>query len=135
MKYFLTFIGGFVAGILITILTLYLITIGNKPNDYGLVGLTIFSEKGECIPTNGEIEVYQVIEPNVALANILMYGKYGIREYSDDIMILLIDNDGKTFYDDQKIKIPKNKCARQIGIYQYTNKLNIGKTVPAVVIE
>lgn len=135
MKKFLIFIGGFVAGILATIFAGYVLTIANKPNDDGLLGLTIFEEKGECITTN-EIEVFQVLEPNVALARTLKYGKYGIREYSDEIVVLLIDYDGKTFYDEQKVKIPKNKCARRIGTYQYTTKRdNFGKTVPAVVIE
>ena len=135
MKKFLIFIGGFVAGILATILVAFVITVANKPYDDGLLGLTIFSEKGECITTDGEIEVFQVIEPNVALARTLKYGKYGIREYSDEIVVLLIDYDGKTFYDEQKIKIPKNKCARQIGTYQYPTKNDFVKTVPAVVIE
>lgn len=135
MKKFLIFIGGFVAGILATIFTIYVIEIANKPNDDGLIGLTIFEEKGECITTN-EIEIFQVLEPNVALARTLEYGKYGIRKYSDEIVVLIIDYDGKTFYDEQKIKIPKDKCARQIGIYQYTTKRdNFGKTVPAISIE
>ena len=135
MKKFLIFISGFVAGILATIFTIYVIAIANKPNDDGLIGLTIFEEKGECITTN-EIEIFQVLEPNVALAKTIKYGEYGIREYSDEIVILIIDYDGKTFYDEQKIKIPKDKCARQIGTYQYTTKLdNFGKTVPAISIE
>ena len=136
MKKFLIFIGGFVAGVLTTIFVVYLIAIANKPNDDGLLGLKVFPEKGECITSEGELEVFQVIAPNVALANTVKYGDYGIRHYSDEIVVLLIDYDGKTFYDDQKVKIPKNKCARQIGTYQYnTKKDNFGKTVPAVVIE
>lgn len=136
MKKFLIFILGFVAGILATIFVAYLITIANKPSDNGLLGLTKFPEKGECIATEGEIEVFQVIESNVALAKTVKYGDYGFRNYADEIVVLLIDYDGKTFYDEQKVKIPKNKCARQIGTYQYTTaKDNFGKTVPAVVIE
>ena len=135
MKKFLVFIGGFVAGIIATILVAFLITVANKPHDDGLLGLTIFPEEGECITTDGEIEVFQVIETNVALAKTVKYGKYGNRQYSDEIVVLLIDYDGKTFYDEQKIKIPKNKCARQIGTYQYQTKNDFVKTVPAVVIE
>ena len=133
MKKFLIFIGGFVAGIIATILVAFLISVANKPND-GLLGLTIFPEKGECITTDGEIEVFQVIESNMALAKTVKYGKYG-REYSDEIVVLLIDYNGKTFYDEQKIKIPTNKCARQVGTYQYPTKNDFVKTVPAVVIE
>ena len=56
-------------------------------------------------------------------------------KYTDRLMVLLINYDGKSYYDDQKIKIPANKCARQIGTYQYHTKMGIDKTVPAVVIE
>jgi len=134
MKKFFIFIGGFVAGIIVTILVAFLINIKNQSND-GLQGLTVFPQKGECITTAGEIEVFQVIESNMALAKTVKYGEYGIREYSDEIVVLLINYEGKTYYDEQKIKIPDNKCARQIGTYQYPTKNDIVKTVPAVVIE
>jgi len=106
---------------------LYLYSIDNQPYDDGLYGLTIFSEKGECIPTEGELEVIQVMKPNMALASTDIF--------HDGIVVLLINYDGKSYYDDQKIKIPAGKCARQIGTYQYTNRLDVHKTVPAVVIE
>lgn len=146
MKKFLIFIGGFVAGILATIFALYVYSIANKPND-GLLGLTIFEEKGECITTtsknkSSEIDIFQVIAPNVALATIKSYSDkklYGGEIYRDydlgnDVVVLLINYDDKTYYDDQKIDI-SNKCARQIGTYQYETKSKFGKTVPAVVIE
>ena len=50
-------------------------------------------------------------------------------------MVLLINNDNEAYYDGLKIKMPTNKCARQIGIYQYSTRMGIEKTVPAVVIE
>jgi len=126
MKKFLIFIAGFVAGVLATILVAFLINVANGPND-GLFGLTVFPEKGECITTEGEIEIFQVLKPNMALAEI---GKY-----YDRIMVLLINYDGKSYYDNQKIEISANKCARQIGTYQYTTKMGIERTVPAVVID
>ena len=98
----------------------------NQPND-GLIGLTVFPEKGECITTKKQIEIFQVMKPNMALAE--------TGEYPDRIMLLLINYDNKSYYDDQKIEIPANKCARQIGTYQYTTKMGMDKTVPAVVIE
>ena len=126
MKQFLIFIGGFVAGILVTFLVLYLISGANQPKD-SLYGLTVFPEKGECITTKSKIEVFQVLQPNMALAET---GKY-----PDEIMVLLINYDGKSYYDKQKIEIPANSCARQIGTYQYTTKIGIDKTVPAVIID
>jgi len=147
MKNFLIFIGGFVAGILVTISALYVYTLSNKPND-GLHGLTIFKEKGDCITTNSknkssEIDIFQVIAPTAALATIKYYSDeklYSGRTYRNydminDVTVLIINHDGKTYYDDQKIDI-SNNCARQIGTYQYTPKKDqFDKTVPAVVIE
>lgn len=77
MKSFLIFIGGFVAGILATILFAYFVSIADKPND-GLLGLKMFPKQGECLTTTSkskscEIEVFQVIEPNAALATIKYY--------------------------------------------------------------
>lgn len=84
----------------------------------------MFSETGECIESTGEIEVFQVLSPDIALART-----------GDWIIVLLINYEGKTYYDKQKITISDNKCARQVGTYQYTTKDGMGKTVPAVVIE
>lgn len=128
IKKVLLFISGFVTGIVVTILVAVLISIANQPND-GFPGLTLFSEKGECITTYGEIEVMQVLAPNAALA------WTGDFFYSDRILVLLINYDDKYYYDEQKIRIPLGKCARQIGTYQYTAKNEMVKTVPAVVIE
>jgi hypothetical protein len=126
MKKFLIFIGGFVAGILATILVAFVINFANKPYDDGLLGLTIFPEKRECI-TKKEIEVIQVLKANMALAWTV--------DYRDRIVVLLINYEGKSYYDAQKIKIPANKCARQIGTYKYTTQDKFEKTVPAVIIE
>jgi hypothetical protein len=147
MKQFLIFIGGFVAGILMTILVGYLIVMTDKPIDDGLLGLTIFPEKGDCLKTtskskSSEIDILQVIEPNMALGNLKYYTDkklYGGEIYRDydienEVFVLLINNDGKTFYDDQKIDV-SNKCVRQTGTYQYDTNIGIGKTVPSVVIE
>ena len=125
MKNALIFFSGFVVGIIATILVALLIT-ANQSND-SLLGLTVFPEKGECITSRGEIEIFQVLKPNMALAE--------TGQYSDKIMVLLINYEGKSYYDDQKIVIPAKKCARQIGTYQYTTNMGMNKTVPAVVIE
>jgi hypothetical protein len=39
-------------------------------------------------------------------------------DFSDGIVVLLVNYDGKYYYDEQKIKIPTDKCARQKGAYQ-----------------
>lgn len=146
MRKILIFLGGFVAGILATILVLYIYSIANKTND-GLPGLTIFEGSGKCLTTNSkykssEIEIFQVIAPDVALAKLKyysddkIYDNETIRHYDirNDVVVLIVNDNGETYYDDQKIEI-SNKCAKQIGIYQYNTKNNFAKTVPAVVIE
>lgn len=146
MKNFLIFIGGFVAGILAAFFVLYVYSVANKPND-GLLGLSIFEEKGDCLTStskskSSEIDIFQVIAPNAALANIKyytdekLYGGKTYRNYDirNDVVVLLINYDDKTYYDDQKIDVSKN-CLRQIGTYQYETKSKFGKTVPVVVIE
>jgi hypothetical protein len=147
MKQFLIFIGGFVAGVLAAILVGYYIMMVGKPIDDGLFGLTIFPEKGECLKStskskSSEIDILQVVEPNMALGNLKYYTEkklYGGEIYRDydienAVVVLLINNDGKTFYDDQKIDV-SNKCVRQTGTYQYNTNIGIEKTVPSVVIE
>jgi hypothetical protein len=146
MKPTLIFIGGFVAGMLATLLFSNLTNIADKPND-GLFGLSMFPKQGECITTPSknkscELEVFQVLEPNAALATLRYYSDeklYSGRTYRDydisnDVVVLLLNHDNKTYYDDQKIDISK-KCARQVGTYKYNTKSDFEKTVPAVVIE
>ena len=128
MKKVLLFIFGVVVGVIATLVVLNLSYVSDEPYDDGLFGLTVFSEKGECIPTASEIEVLQVVKPNMALA-------YTDKHVGRQIVVLLINYDGKSYYDEQKIKVPAGKCARQIGTYQYTTTNDFEKTVPAVVIE
>ncbi|MBX2888285.1 MAG: hypothetical protein KF829_06500 [Ferruginibacter sp.] len=127
MKSFLIFIVGFGAGVLATILIAYLIVVTDEPND-GLIGLSKFSQKGECIPVKNELKVFQVVEPNMALAT-----SGGLPD--EEIIVLLINYDSMFYYDNQRVKIPSKKCARQIGAYQYSKYPGMDKTVPAVVIE
>lgn len=147
MKGFLIFIVGFVAGVVAMIFANKTDVVGKEPTQNGLIGLTVFPEKGECITTlskkeSTELDILQVIEPNKALGNIRnytdknLYGDDNYRDYdiSNDIVVLLINDKGKTFYDDQKLEVT-DKCIRQIGTYKYTTNMGLEKTVPAVVIE
>lgn len=125
MKKLLIFLGGFVAGILATFLFGYLIVLKDKP-DNGLTGLNIFRKRGECI-TKKQLKIFQTIKPNMALA------EFG--EFPDETLVLLINYENEAYYDKQKIKVPVNKCARQIGTYQFETKMEMNKTVPVVIIE
>jgi len=128
MKKFLIFIGGFVAGIIATIFVAFVMVSGAKNHVDSSLGLTVFPEKGECITIEKEIQVFEVLEPNMALAGT----GYNIRS---GFVVLLVNYEGKTYYDKQVINIPAGKCARQIGIYKYIDNIERVKTLPAVVIE
>lgn len=53
--------------------------------------------------------------------------------FSNGITVLFLADENKSFYDEQKIKVPKGECAVQIGIYKYYDVTN--KTVPIVTIK
>lgn len=120
MKNFLIFISGMITMFLII---LFIGTIGQSST---YPGLTVFEEKGACITSNS-LKIFQTLEADMALA------QFGV--FPNETMLLLMNDEGKTYYDNQRIAIPRGQCARQIGIYQYVTKQNIQKTVPAVIIE
>lgn len=103
---------------------IFLIGIFSQVSSYP--GLTIFEEKGACITSNS-LKIFQTLEPDMALA------EFGV--FPNEVMVLLVNDEGKTYYDNQKISIPKGQCARQIGSYKYTTKGGTAKTVPVVNIE
>lgn len=120
MKCFLSFIGGMVTMFVIILLLGIIGQSGNYP------GLTLFEKDGACITSN-QLKIFQTLETDMALA------EFGV--FPNETLLLLINNEGKAYYDNMKINIPKGKCARQIGTYQYETKQGILKTVPAVEIK
>ncbi len=124
------FIGGFVAGVATTVFVLFVILMSHEDESSASVnnipGLTMLPEKGKCIIRN-DVEIFQALKPNLALA------KSG--RSPNETIVLLINHEGELYYDGQKIGIPPNKCARQIGVYRYTTTSERLRTVPAVVIE
>ena len=122
------FLGGFVTGVIVTILGLSIIYfVAQRVDD---LSYNMFEEKGECISIKeGKLKILQGYTPNKALA------KYE-RGLLDFVVVLLIDPKEKnSFYDDKIIRIPKGMCARQYGTHKYETKSGVMKTVPVVAIE
>ena len=124
MKNFLIFVAGMVTMFVIILL----IGLVNQYGGDGYPGLTILEEEGACI-SKSQLEVFQVIEPNMALVR----PANNIDEMFN--FKLLIGEENSHFYDQQKINIPNGKCVKQIGTYQYEAKNGVMKTVPAVEIK
>ncbi len=101
-------LAGFITGVIATVLVLTVIHAANKSDveilksDEKLPGLIIFPQKGECI-TKNDLEIFQIIKPNMALAQ---FGKF-----TNETLVLLVNYEGKTYYDKQKIQVPSKKCA------------------------
>lgn len=126
LKNILIFLAGMAAMFVI------MLTMVPTPGD-GLPGLTLFKDQTqEKIIDAKQIEIFQVIEPNKALADVTNK-PYEIYD-PDKILVLIIGDEKTTYYDDEKIDIPEGKCLKQIGIFQYEAKSGTQKTVPVVSI-
>ena len=109
MKKVCIFIGGVVTGAIPVVVVSMLIAGGNSTYK----GITLFEKEGECISENS-FKVFQVLDSGEALANEVKQG-YLI---PTGLTVLFLNEDGLSYYDDQVIKIPSGKCAKQIGIFK-----------------
>lgn len=128
LKNSLIFITGMITMLVLVVLFGIIV---NSSNNGGYPGLTIFEEEGRCISAK-QLHIFQTLEHDLALT----YAKSIPNSIYDpnEILVLLVGDEKSNFYDDLKIPIPKGKCIKQIGIYQYEAKMGT-KTVPAVAIK
>ena len=125
MKRIWVFILGIITGIILTILYAFIsYTISTVSSNGGRSGLNMFEQPGECLIKKSSLEVFQVLEPGAALTM--------IKDDYKSAVYLLVNNEGKFYYDDQTIKLLSGKCFKQIGTYQYKTKDERLKTVPVV---
>lgn len=123
-----SFILGIITGVVLTIVTLFVIAKASGAGQ-GITddGITMFEQPGDIIPAK-KFEVLQVV-PNGALAT-SENTEYGISTFTGPIVLFLSDGQN-TYYDDEVITVPKGKAVRQIGSYQYETRMGY-KTVPIV---
>ena len=50
----------------------------------------------------------------------------------EELVVLLTNDSGEYYYDDQMIKTPNGKAMKQVGVYKYETRGGIAKTVPIV---
>ena len=118
MKKFLIFVLGVITGVVLTFLFSYYV--GTSSND----DVTWFESPGDVIQEK-TFEVFQVLDESSALVN-------GRSNYG--VVYLLVNEDGKFYYDDEIINVPNNKVVRQVGIYRYETNRSTIKTVPIIQI-
>lgn len=126
LKNILIFLAGMAAMFFI------MVNLASSPND-GLPGLTLFKDSAqEKVIEAKQIEIFQVIEPNKALAHAT--NNPNITYDPDEILVLIIGDEKATYYDDEKISITNGQYLKQIGMFQYEANSGMQKTVPAVSI-
>ena len=125
------FLAGFATGIVCLIVVSLVISSDSGENPQNISGLTLFEQPAEVIPSSS-FKVFQVVEAGNALATA------GEKSITSDYMyfgmvVLFMADENTHYYDDQIISVPRGKCVRQIGTYQYETEKGY-KTVPAVAI-
>lgn len=126
LKNILIFISGMITMFLLILVILLICGLFAQSDE--LQGLSYLPEgSGECVTTKN-LKVSDVIAPNAAIAEFGYINTFG--DVMGGTKVLLLNDTGKEYYDNELIKIPKNKCAKRFGTYQY-----FGETIPAVEIK
>ena len=129
MNKWLIFGGGVLTGVILTFLFAFIFSASRSDGDDDI---TWFEKPGDMIEVDA-FEVFQVLSEDAAL----VHGKsreYSSREIFTGAVYLLTNEDDKYYYDDEVVRVPEGKIARQVGIYRYQTKSEFGKTVPIIQI-
>ena len=86
-------------------------------------------EKPRGIVPGKVFEVMQVLPDGSALAIV-----DDIESENIGTEVLFVGNDSTSYYDSQKINVPKGKVVKQVGTYSYMTQNEMYKTVPVVEI-
>lgn len=130
MKKWVVFLLGMIAGGVLTFVMMLVLAIGANINANNN-GITLFDQPGECLNAKA-FEVMQVVDNNHALAHEVEWDEL-LEDYMQTGLLVLVTNDnGEYYYDDQIIEVPQGMCMRQVGIYRYQTRMDMEKTVPIV---
>ena len=82
---------------------------------------------GKCLPSVDEVEVFQVIGDDGALANAC-----DSSSFCNGMIVAVPSSEKGDLWDKKRIKPPKDKCFVANGTYRYTSKNGADRTVPVV---
>ncbi|HEY9544035.1 hypothetical protein [Prevotella sp.] len=123
-----TFVSGVVVGAFIMLLVGGVVSSNSKEYSDNN-GIELFEKEGDCVSENS-FKVFQVLDSGDALANEMGQGFEA--DIPTGLTVLFLKENGRSHYDDQLIRVPSGKCAKQIGTFRYSTKSDIEKTVPVV---
>ena len=137
MKNWMIFLCGIITGVVLTIIVAFIINTSQKNSNVVETevqqqqddGVKLFEEPGDIMEGNS-FKVFQVIATDGALVK----GKSGKSDLYYGMVYLLINREGKSYYDDEIVNVPKGKVVRQMGIYHYPTRDGFEKTVPIIEI-
>lgn len=92
-------------------------------------GITLFDEPGECVSRN-DFEVQKVLDSGDAIALEITDNLDGY-VFTSDLEVLILAQEDSHFYNNQIVKAPQGKCARQIGTYKFQQYGNT-KVIPII---
>ena len=125
-KFILTYVAGIVTGCVLLFVIGCIINTENSSAEKE--DIVMFDSPRNAVPGKS-FKVVQVLPDGNALASV-------DNVYDDNfgVVVLFLGDESTSYYDDQKIEIPKGKVAKQIGNYSYMSRMKIEKTVPVVKI-
>ena len=134
MKKIWVYLLGVLTGFVVTFVVLALIGVAmnakNNPRTGASNGMTFFETPGDVVEPSS-VKVFQALGDGTALAFCKgdeLYDWYGTTA------VLLYNEEGTPYYDEQIVNASAGKAFRQIGIYRYPTKNGMGKTVPIVML-
>ena len=134
MKKIWVYLLGVLSGVILAIIALVIISVAinadNDPAGKMSNGMEFFEVPGDIIDESS-FEVFQALGDGAALAR----GRGdGYSSFYSGINALLYNDEDVPYYDKQVIKAPQGKCFRQVGIYRYSSKGGVSRTVPIVMV-
>lgn len=133
MKKIWVYLLGVLSGIVVTVLFLVVVAaVMNAKNDPGknrTNGMTFFEEPGDVVESSS-VKVFQALGDGAALAECKGDGSMIFMGPN----VLLYNEDGMPYYDEQIVKATGGKCFRQVGIYRYPARNGTDRTVPIVML-
>lgn len=147
MKKGLVFFLGMIVGALVAVAVMsYIGSFGDTDATKGTKGVKRYSDPGiSMFDAPGDkmdyrsFQVMQVLSNGTALMHAIKKSKPGEFDFIAAAIVLMFPDEGVSYYDDQIVLVPSDKCVRQVGTYRYDTKNFLDqqtyvKTVPIVKI-
>ena len=126
-KFILTYLAGIVTGVVLVFALGFFMAMSQSKQSAN--NDIVMYEKPRGVVPGKVFEVMQVLPDGSALATVDDFGSGNM-----GTVVLFVGDESSSFYDNQKIKVPSGKVAKQVGTYSYMTRQEMEKTVPVVEI-